>query len=92
MSPVLRSRITLAFCIAMALVARPSRADVSVGASPAFLDLMLDPGKTTAQTVLLFNSGKDPVTVKAYAWDWWHEPNNPRKFGPPERDISGIVM
>src|SRR4051794_17105337 len=70
-------------CLAVALLARPALADVSVGASPAFLDLMLDPGKTTAQTVLLFNSGKDPVTVKAYAWDWWHEPNNPRKFGPP---------
>jgi hypothetical protein len=21
--------------------------------------------------------------VTAYAWDWWHEPGNPRKFAPP---------
>ena len=45
--------------------------------------MTLDRGKTTAQTVLLFNQGKDPVTVTAYAWDWWHEPGNARKFAPP---------
>jgi hypothetical protein len=61
----------------------PARADVSLGASPASLDMTLDRGKTAAQTVLLFNQGKDPVTVTAYAWDWWHEPGNPRKFAPP---------
>ncbi|MFN0063529.1 MAG: hypothetical protein ACKVPX_13555 [Myxococcaceae bacterium] len=74
---------SLAVCLTAVLLAGTARADISVGASPAFLDLSLDPGKTTAQTILLFNSGKDPVTVKAYAWDWWHEENNPRKFGPP---------
>jgi hypothetical protein len=62
---------------------RSSRADVSIGASPASLEMVLDQGKTTAQTILLFNQGKDPVTVTAYAWDWWHEPGNPRKFAPP---------
>src|SRR5512137_2898450 len=66
-----------------ALLPRPSQADVSVGASPASLELVLDRGKTTAQTILLFNQGKDPVTVTAYAWDWWHEPGNNRKFSPP---------
>lgn len=64
-------------------LAWPARADVSLGASPASLELVLDRGKTTAQTILLFNQGKDPVTVNAYAWDWWHEPGNARKFGPP---------
>src|SRR5262249_53564016 len=76
-------RSALALFVAVSLWAGVSKADVSVGASPAFLDLVLDPGKTSAQTILLFNSSKDPVNVKAYAWDWWHEPNNPRKFGPP---------
>ena len=61
----------------------PARADVSLGASPASLEMTLERGKTAAQTVLLFNQGKDPVTVTAYAWDWWHEPGNPRKFAPP---------
>src|SRR5687767_7003265 len=60
-----------------------ARAEVSIGASPAFLDVELEPGKTSAQTVLLFNSGKDPVTVKGYAWDWWHDPTNNKKFAPP---------
>jgi hypothetical protein len=64
-------------------LAAPARADVSLGASPASLELVLDRGKTTAQTILLFNQGKDPVTVNAYAWDWWHEPGNSRKFAPP---------
>jgi hypothetical protein len=63
--------------------AAPAAADVSLGASPASLEITLERGKTTAQTVLLFNQGKDPVTVTAYAWDWWHEPGNGRKFAPP---------
>lgn len=67
----------------MGLVPCLARADVSIGASPASLEMVLDKGKTTAQTVLLFNQGKEPVTVNAYAWDWWHEPGNPRKFAPP---------
>jgi hypothetical protein len=73
------------FCCALGLLvaAGPAHADVSIGASPAFLDLELEPGKTTAQTVLLFNSGKDPVTVRAYAWDWWHDEKNPKKFAAP---------
>jgi hypothetical protein len=66
-----------------AFAAAPARADVALGASPASLEMTLDRGKTAAQTVLLFNQGKDPVTVTAYAWDWWHEPGNPRKFAPP---------
>src|SRR5690349_19687527 len=65
------------------LAAPAAHADISIGASPAFLDVVLEKGKTSAQTILLFNSGTDPITVKAYAWDWWHEPGNPRKFGPP---------
>jgi hypothetical protein len=77
----------LVLCSGLALLAallpRPSRAEVSIGASPASLEIVLDKGKTTAQTILLFNQGKDPVTVNAYAWDWWHEPGNPRKFAPP---------
>jgi hypothetical protein len=60
-----------------------AQADVSLGASPASLEIALDRGKTAAQTILLFNQGKDSVTVNAYAWDWWHEPGNPRKFSPP---------
>lgn len=68
---------------ACALSSRAALADVSIGASPASLEMVLDKGKTTAQTILLFNQGKDPVTVTAYAWDWWHEPGNPRKFAPP---------
>jgi len=58
-------------------------ADVSLGASPASLEMTLDRGKTSAQTILLFNQGKDPVTVTAYAWDWWHGEGNGRKFAPP---------
>jgi hypothetical protein len=68
---------------AVLLPAASVRAEVSIGASPASLELTLDRGKTTAQTVLLFNQGRDPVTVTAYAWDWWHEPGNARKFAPP---------
>ena len=67
----------------LVLVAAAAQADISIGASPAFLDVTLDPGKTSAQTVLLFNSGPDPVRVKAYAWDWWHGPNDPRMFAVP---------
>src|SRR5690349_23838082 len=77
-------RLLPALCaVALLSIARPALADVSIGASPAFLDLDLEPGKTSAQTILLFNSGKDPVTVKAYAWDWWHDDTNPKKFAPP---------
>lgn len=65
------------------LIAPVARADISIGASPAYLEMTLDPGRTSAQPILLFNSGSDPVTVKAYAWDWWHDPDNPRKFAPP---------
>jgi hypothetical protein len=67
----------------LTLPAASARADVSLGASPASLEMTLERGKTAAQTVLLFNQGKDPVTVTAYAWDWWHEAGNPRKFAPP---------
>ncbi|MBN2576684.1 MAG: hypothetical protein JXP73_19115, partial [Deltaproteobacteria bacterium] len=67
----------------VAALPAPSRAEVSIGASPASLEMTLDRGKTTAQPVLLFNQGKKPVTVAAYAWDWWHEPGNARKFAPP---------
>jgi hypothetical protein len=78
----------LPLCFALTVAAllaatRPARADVSLGASPASLEMTLERGKTAAQTVLLFNQGKDPVTVTAYAWDWWHDPDNPRKFAPP---------
>ena len=68
---------------ALSCFAASARADVSLGASPASLEMTLERGKTAAQTVLLFNQGKDPVTVTAYAWDWWYEPGNPRKFAPP---------
>ena len=68
---------------ALCSTAVPARADVSLGASPASLEMTLERGKTAAQTILLFNQGKDPVTVTGYAWDWWHEPGNPRKFAPP---------
>jgi hypothetical protein len=79
------SRFALGLVLAAVAALSPgwARADVSVGASPASLEMVLDKGKTTAQTILLFNQGKDPVTVNAYAWDWWHEPGNPRKFAPP---------
>lgn len=78
------SRLTLrAVLLCFALLASAAQADVSLGASPAYLDITLDRGKTNAQTILLFNSGKDPVTLHAYAWDWWHDASNPRKFGPP---------
>ena len=60
-----------------------SRADIMIGASPASLEMTLERGKTAAQTILLFNQGKDEVTVNAYAWDWWYEKENPRKFAPP---------
>jgi hypothetical protein len=81
-----RSRPLIAWLVVATtglLGAGAARADISVGASPASLELTLERGKTTAQTILLFNQGKDPVTVSAYAWDWWHEKGNPRKFGPP---------
>lgn len=68
---------------AFSLLPVAARADVSLGASPAFLEITVDPGRTSAQTVLLFNSGDKPVEIKAYAWDWWHEPGNSRKFAPP---------
>jgi hypothetical protein len=71
------------FGVALCQMATPARGDVSLGASPASLEMTLERGKTAAQTILLFNQGKDPVDVKAYAWDWWHEPGNPRKFAPP---------
>jgi hypothetical protein len=78
-----RSAFLAALGAALCQWAVPARADVSLGASPASLEMTLERGKTAAQTVLLFNQGKDPVTVTAYAWDWWHEPGNPRKFAPP---------
>jgi hypothetical protein len=83
MTIVSRSCCFFSLAAVAALLPLSSRADVSVGASPASLEMVLDPGKTTAQTVLLFNQGKDPVTVTGYAWDWWHEPGNARKFAPP---------
>jgi hypothetical protein len=76
-------RFARAFILCLATLPGLARADISIGASPAYLELTLDRGKTSAQSVLLFNSGKDPVTVRAYAWDWWHEPQNSRKFAPP---------
>lgn len=76
--------LTAAAALACVLAWSPmAHADVSIGASPSTLDLMLEPGKTTAQTVLLYNSGKDPVGVRASAWDWWHDEQNSKKFGPP---------
>jgi hypothetical protein len=74
---------SIACAAALLCVARPAAADVSIGASPALLDLELEAGKTSAQTILLFNSGKESVTVKAYAWDWWHDETNGKKFAPP---------
>jgi hypothetical protein len=71
----------LSLCLFAA--AAPARAGVSLGASPAYLDIELTPGKTSAQTVLLFNQGKDPVEVRAYAWDWWHDETETKKFAPP---------
>ncbi len=71
--------LSLALCLAPA-----ANADISIGATPAYLDITLDAGKTSAQTILLFNSGPTAVTVKAYAWDWWHDASDPRKFGPPD--------
>jgi hypothetical protein len=76
--------ISLIFLFAAA-IAGPvaARADIMLGASPASLEMTLERGKTAAQTILLFNQGKDEVTVNAYAWDWWYEKENPRKFAPP---------
>jgi hypothetical protein len=81
--PLCRLMLAASLASAELLAAAPARADVSLGASPASLEMTLDRGKTAAQTILLFNQGKDPVTVTAYAWDWWHEPGTPRKFAPP---------
>lgn len=85
MNTMTNRRILTALLAAAGIIAHAgaARADVSIGASPASLELTLERGKTTAQPVLLFNQGKDPVTVTAYAWDWWHEKGNSRKFGPP---------
>ena len=79
----MRSLLLLGLASSAVMLPRPSWGDVSIGASPASLEMTLDKGKTTAQTILLFNQGKDPVTVTAYAWDWWHEPGNSRKLAPP---------
>jgi len=83
MSIPTRFLVLFGLVVTAMLAPRSLRADVSIGASPASLEMVLDRGKTTAQTILLFNQGKDPVTVTAYAWDWWHEPGNARKFAPP---------
>ena len=56
--------------IAALLAAAPASAQVSVEVSPLRIELQAVPGSTTTQAVMLTNSGKAPVRVRARVSDW----------------------
>jgi hypothetical protein len=65
-----------------ALAAPAARADLSLLASPAELNVELRPGQSTAQIVKVINKGTVPFKYNAYSWEWWYSDKARKLFAP----------
>jgi len=65
-----------------ALAAPAARADLSLLASPAELNVELRPGQSTAQVVKILNKGTVPFKYNAYSWEWWYSAKSRKLFAP----------
>ncbi len=74
----------LRLCITGALLAVVQTASaISLTVAPAQQTIEMEAGSTASRTLSITNNGETPLTVNAYAWDWWYHADGRHAFGPP---------